>query len=206
MSMWTSKSAPSRLRTTARLVPLAAALGMFGCTADYATNSTAPVILRVTSVNAAAVLNSDVRVGMSTVIDDTIPISLAVRPTNQNFTNVPQVTMAVFIERYEVSYYRSDGRSVQGVDVPFTISGNLTQVIDVALSGSTSVPIVVVRAQAKLEPPLLNLWGPTDGTLDGQALTTTMFARITVHGRTLPGQAVQATGVLQITFADFLSS
>ncbi len=38
--------------------------------------------------------------------------------------------MAVFVERYEIRYYRSDGRATQGVDVPYTISGNLTTAVD----------------------------------------------------------------------------
>jgi hypothetical protein len=62
------------------------------------------------------------------------------------------------------------------------------------------VPIEVVRAQAKLEPPLRNLRTENFG---GSALILTCFAEITVHGRTLAGEAVSGSGRLQIDFADW---
>ena len=206
--MWSSRSnvLVSRLRSRGRhlLVPaLGLALGSGGCTAGYVQDSTAPVLFRVTTVNDGAALNSDVRLAPSAVVDDLADVAVAVRSKNPNFENVPQVAMAVFVERYEISYYRSDGRGVQGVDVPYSISGNLTQVVDVATSGSVALSLVVVRAQAKLEPPLINLWGVEPGILGGQALTVSMFARISIHGQTTAGQAVVATGTLQINFADF---
>jgi hypothetical protein len=181
----------------------AAALAGSGCTAAYVKDSTAAVQLFIAAVNGGAPLKSDVRLAPSAVVNDSVPVDVAVRAKNPNFDNVPQIAMAVFLERYEVSYYRSDGRAVEGVDVPYRISGNLTVAIDALTSGTTPIPIDVVRAQAKLEPPLVNLWGPESGTLGGTALIVTMFARITLHGRTVPGQAVQATGTLQIDFADY---
>jgi hypothetical protein len=184
---------------------LIAALTSGGCTADYAKDGTAPVLLRIVQVNNGDPLDSDVRLPETAVQDDVVPVSMAVRAKNPNVT-IPQVTMAIFVERYEVSYYRSDGRGVQGVDIPYTISGNLTAAIDVADSGAVDVPLTVVRAQAKLEPPLINLWGTADGVLGGTALQVTMFAKITVHGSTIAGQAVETTGTLEIHFADFPST
>jgi hypothetical protein len=162
------------------------------------------VLFIVADVNGGASLQSDVRKGTSTVVDDGTTVTVANRPKNPNPVSLPQVAMAIIVERYEVSYYRSDGRGVEGVDVPYTISGNITVPVDVNSSGTTvNIPIVAVRAQAKLEPPLIDLWGTSSGTLGGTALIVSMFAKITLHGHTIAGQAVDASGSLQINFADF---
>ena len=138
------------------------------------------------------------------IAPDNATVSIAVRSTNPNVT-VPQVAMAVFLERYEIRYVRSDGRNTEGVDVPYRITGGMTGVIDALTAGSSAFTIEVVRRQAKLEPPLRNLRGNTPDTLGGSAIVITVFAEITVHGRTTAGQAVQATGRVQIDFGDFAS-
>jgi hypothetical protein len=177
----------------------ALALSVGACTADYVQENNAAVLFRVADVNLGAALRSDV----SNVAADSAPVTLAVRNKNPNAgVPVPSVQSAVFVERYEIRYYRSDGRNVEGVDVPYKISGNLTTVVDVATSGGVGVTLEVVRAQAKLEPPLRNLRS-VSGDFGGSALILTCFAEITVHGRTTAGQAVQADGRLQIDFADW---
>jgi hypothetical protein len=119
----------------------------------------------------------------------------------------------VYLERYEVRYFRSDGRDVEGVDVPFRITGPLGNIrFHTAGPGGggeveQTVSITLVRHQAKLEPPLANLRG---GTLtdtgafqlpNGAVLTT--IAEVTIFGRTVQGEALKAVGNVQVTFADF---
>ena len=80
--------------------------------------------------------------------------------------------------------------------MPYRISGNMTA--SVALGGSATVTIEVVRRQAKVEPPLSSLAG------GGGPFVLTMFAQVTVHGRTISGQTTNAAvGRVQIDFADF---
>jgi hypothetical protein len=175
------------------------ALALSGCTADFVQQNNADVLLIVADVNGSAVLLSDV----NPVAGDSVSVAVAVRNKNQNAgVPVPNVLQAVIIERYEVRYYRSDGRNTEGVDVPYRISGNITTGIDVATSGTTPVVVEVVRAQAKLEPPLRNLRlvGTEPG---GSALVLTCFAEITLHGKTVSGQAVTGSGRLQIDFSDW---
>jgi hypothetical protein len=102
----------------------------------------------------------------------------------------------VLVERYEVRYFRSDGLNEEGVDVPFRISGGLS--VLVPADGEAEVAIVLVRHQAKFEPPLSNLRGAFGGE---NVLSTT--AEITLHGRTTAGQAVSTRGFVRINFADF---
>jgi hypothetical protein len=139
-------------------------------------------------------MDSDVRISTGSICPDGVELTLATQGKN------PNVTLGaigdVYAERYEVQYFRSDGRGTEGVDVPFRISGAMSA--RVATNGSTTTTIEVVRRQAKYEAPLSTLVG-------GQGpLVITMFAEITVHGRTTAGQATNAAkGRVHIDFADF---
>ena len=188
-------------KLTARGVMLAAAAGMAGCSAGYTTGNSSSVLLIVAAINAGAPLKSDV-LKDGAVFNDQAELAIAVRFKNPNIDTVPSIPNAVIIERYEIKYRRSDGRGVQGQDVPFQISGNVTAAFDVKTSGTDALIIDVVRAQAKLEAPLRNLRGAAQNTLGG-ALVVTMFADITIHGRTISGKPVTADGSLQIDFADY---
>lgn len=187
-----------------RALALVAAAGLAGCSAGYTTGNTSSVLLIVAAVNGGAPLRSDV-LTEGAVVSDSVELAMAVRFKNPNIQTVPSIPNAVIMDRYEVKYRRSDGRGVEGQDVPYTISGNVTTAFDVKTSGTDPMVIEVVRAQAKLEPPLRNLRGVTAGALGG-ALVVTMFADITVYGHTISGQTVTANGTLQIDFADYGSA
>lgn len=177
-------------------------LGLAGCTASHATQDNSPVILRIVSINGSNPLISDVS-DEGVVTADIVTVTVANRSKNPNVLT-PQVDLAVFMERYEVVYTRSDGRNVPGVDVPFAISGPLNGVVDVADSGDTlDLPVEVVRIQQKLEPPLRNLRGAQQDTLGGTAIALTVIAQVTVYGATTVGQVVSDSAQLQIDFADF---
>jgi hypothetical protein len=188
----------------AGLLIAVAAIG--GCASDYTTGNSSSVLLIVAAVNGGVPLASDVKsCACGTIVADRVELAIAVRFKNPNVTLIPSIPSAVIIERYEVKYRRSDGRGVEGQDVPYTISGNITMAFDVKTSGTDPLTIEVVRAQAKLEPPLRNL-GSVTGTSLGGALIVTMFADITIHGRTISGTPVSGTGTLQIDFADYGST
>lgn len=184
-------------KITTRAAMLVAAVAMAGCSAGYTTNNSSTVLLLIGAINGGDPLKSDV-VTDKGVFADTVEMAIAVRFKNPNIPTVPSIPSAVIIERYEVKYRRSDGRGVEGQDVPFSISGNMTAAFDVKTSGTDPLLVEVVRVQAKLEPPLRNLVSGTGG-----GIIVTMFADITLHGRTVSGQPVQATGSLQIDFANF---
>jgi hypothetical protein len=179
-----------------RLVPIVVlgALVLPACTADYAQQGDATVLLIMQDLNGGAPMDSDVRISNGGICPDGVQMTLATREKNPNTSLGP--IGDVYLERYEVEYIRSDGRATEGVDVPYRISGNLSQ--RVALGGSASITIEVVRRQAKVEPPLAALAG------GGGPLVITMFAQVTVHGRTTSGQSTNgAVGRVQVDFADF---
>ena len=169
---------------------LALVLGLPGCSPDYVTSNSARVNLIVAAINGGAQLDSDVRNGeQSTFIcPDIVEVAVAVRNKNPA-APAPSVPDAVVIKSYEVRYFRTDGRATEGVDVPYRITGNLTVAVDVATSGTSTLPIEVVRRQAKLEPPLSTIF---------QSTVLTTMAEITLYGETISGDAVAGTGRLGV--------
>jgi hypothetical protein len=177
------------------------ALAMGGCTPDWATNGNSPVVLLMTAINDGTPLQSDVALSNGGVCRDTVPLRL------ENHFKNPNVASTGFrhdftVERYEVHYFRSDGRNVEGVDVPFAITGNVSQ--EVIEDSAATLRLEVVRLQAKLEPPLINLVQVGPGQGGGGGLVVTMFADITLHARTTTGDVLNpVSGRLQIDFANF---
>ena len=169
------------------------ALSMGGCTPDWAKGS-GDVVLLMTAINDGKPLDSDVVISSGGVCPDLVSLRL------ENHFKNPAVTGTSFVndytvQRYEVHYIRSDGRSVEGVDVPYSITGNVAQ--EVINSQDAELLIEVVRRQAKLEAPLLNLE-------KGGSIIVTMFADITIYATTTTGVVLNpVSGRLQIDFANF---
>ena len=203
--------------SSAALVAIAGLL-CGSCTPDFVTQDESDLILRIVSVigepgsedgTDGDTLFSDV---CCAIINDNATLTFQALPKNANL-DVIDPHNDVLLERYEVVYFRSDGRNTEGVDVPYRITGPMARLVRADLGAATEASIVVVRHQAKVEPPLRNLHGvfaqgapPPNGRqvfeISGAGIVTTI-AEITVHGRTTNGRAVRAQTRLQIVFADF---
>ncbi len=102
----------------------------------------------------------------------------------------------ILVNRYVVTYTRSDGKNTPGVDVPYPIEGSMSTLVPV--DQTTEISFVVVRETAKLEPPLRNLAvGRADGVI-------TATAKIDFYGEDLSKHKVKATGYLTIYFANYI--
>ncbi len=111
------------------------ALAASGCVPDWAKQGDSPEVLLMTGINGGNPLTSDVRISNGSVCPDFASLRVENHPKN------PLVSGTGFrgdivIERYSVRYFRSDGRSTEGVDVPYAISGNVAQEIQ---EGSSAV-------------------------------------------------------------------
>jgi len=101
----------------------------------------------------------------------------------------------IIITRYRVDYIRSNNRNTPGIDVPFGIDGTMN--VRVPIRASATGVIMVVRHEAKLEPPLAELSnGPSEGVL-------TANAQLQFFGKDVAGRTVSATGFLEIHFANY---
>jgi hypothetical protein len=171
-------------------VGAALALAMAGCSAAYVEDSQATVLLLVSSINAGATVASDVR-GEGGVITN-CPVDAKMVVVAKNPNNPGSTVENVILQRYDVSFQRSDGRGVEGVDVPYRFSGAMTETV--AVGGEATVSIDLVRQQAKLEPPLSNITG---------LQIVEMTATVTFYGATVSRSTVSATAYAGIRFADF---
>lgn len=171
-----------------------AALTFAGCTNDLAKEGTADVFMRIVAIqdlSGTPYVVSDVGAATPTFAN----VVVAARSKNPS-NNTINYIRAIQLERFEVRYYRSDGRSIEGTDVPYRFAGDVRSAIDIGDStNNLSILLEVVRPAAKLEPPLLNL---RDG---GGAAVLTIQAEITLYGRTLASNdIVKASGSVPVEF------
>jgi hypothetical protein len=188
------------------------AVGLSSCVArGYSTNNRADVILRIVKIQGQGscadktlsdFLNSDVLCKGGVINDNAV---LSVQAIQKNPTTLDIGTANdIFLTSYSIQYLRSDGRNVEGVDVPYAITGSMSTLIPAGSPGATvSASIVAVRHQAKDEPPLKNLDFNAGSSGGDGAIVLTVTAQITIYGQTTSGKDVSAVGSLEITFADF---
>jgi len=101
----------------------------------------------------------------------------------------------IIVTRYRVDYFRPNNRNTPGVDVPFGIDGSMNT--RVPINGTNTGSIIVVRHEAKREPPLEQLDSEdTEGVI-------TVNAQIKTFGADIAGHTVSATGFLEIHFANY---
>ena len=192
------------------------AAAMTGCVPDWARENGTNLLMVVADITGSPgatgqtdgdILFSDVSQWIN---DDAIVTLSLFRKNPAVATSTPLED--VRLDSYQVRYLRSDGHNVEGVDVPFRITGPLNSTLLHApgnIGEATGlVTINVVRHTAKREAPLINLIGilPTATrslSLPGQGIITTT-AEITVFGRQVTtGEPLSATGRFQVVFADF---
>ena len=175
-----------------------------GCASSTTREGHSPAYLILDSLNAApgkektfeSTLDSDVQTGGSVIEDKgEVTMSLGLKdigspdaptsPTSNNF---------VTINRYHVSYRRADGRNTPGVDVPYAFDGASSATIS---DKDATFTFVLVRVQAKLESPLINL------VRGGGAVAISTIADVTFYGKDQTGADVAVTGSISVNFADW---
>ena len=195
------------MRATRLLMVGVSLAALAGGTADFAEVNDSPVLLRVNSITGStggagatggsgigAVLLSDVVTNNGGVFNDNATLTVEALSKNPNGPVLGSFN-DVLIEQYRVRYFRTDGLDREGVDVPYSFTGSVQALVPAP--GTATVPILIVRHAAKLEPPLANL-----GSAGGFDLITTI-AEITLFGHTTSGKAVSAVGRIEVHFADF---
>jgi hypothetical protein len=143
------------------------------------------------------VLQSDVQTKGS-IFEDAGQVTLhaAMKNPGADLTSPtkPSSYAIITVDRYHIDYVRSDGRNVQGVDVPYSFDGAVTGTI---ADSSVALSFVLVRAQAKAEAPLLALRGM------GGSLLISTIAKVTVYGHDQAGNVVSIAGQMSVNFADW---
>lgn len=125
------------------------------------------------------------RVTFSLRLKDIGPAGAPTSPTANNF---------ITINRYTVTFRRTDGRNTPGVDVPYGFEGAATVTVTTA---DAIMSFVLVRSQAKVESPLKEL---TNG---GAVRSISTIADITFYGRDQVGNDVAVSGAISVNFSDW---
>jgi hypothetical protein len=132
-----------------------------------------------------------------TVTADLVTATLGVRTIDPEPILGASQYSNVILTRYVVTYSRTDGNNVEGVDVPYSFEGSLST--QIAVGSTQSLSIIIVREAAKLEPPLIDL---RDG---GGDVILTVNAKIDFYGHDLANRNVKATGYITIYFANYVN-
>jgi hypothetical protein len=141
------------------------------------------------------VLRVDPRTLSESIVADTATATLRASLLAPSPVNPASEYNNIQLTRYVVSYWRSDGRNTEGVDIPYSFEGYLSTVCEVDISQDIS--FVIVRAVAKAEPPLINLReGRGEGVIEVQA-------KVEFYGHDMTNKTVKATGYLTIFFANY---
>ena len=203
------------------VVAAACVLTASGCGSELLRTGRSPMLLVIDSIEGAsgsdpatfvANLRSDVQVLIKetingvevrtpTIFNDIVRVNLSAISKDQSgllpLGTGPTVTPLnnITINRYRVTFRRTDGRNTPGVDVPFGFDGATTTTIPAG--GSGAVVFDIVRHQAKLDPPLRNLI-----EFKGLGFISTI-AEITLYGRDQNGNEVSVTGTMDVQFGDF---
>lgn len=141
-------------------------------------------IVKVNNVDVPTRFSDPGRVTMSVVLRD---------PGAPGVANTPTELNTVTITRYRVVYRRTDGRNVQGVDVPWAFDSGMT--VSIPASSAVQQTFDLVRVSAKFDAPLAAL------TVNGQALD--VIADVTFYGKDMHHNDIAVSGSIGITFANF---
>lgn len=128
------------------------------------------------------------------VYNDNGIITLRASTLDQSAT--PTDYQDVIIDQIDIEYSRADGRNVQGQDIPYSFS----QQMSVKLTVGKLVPVdfVLVTHNAKLEMPLVEL------TNYGAEHILKLEAKVTVHAKDVAGNRVApAVANLSVWCANF---
>lgn len=193
-----------RIRAAAGLAAVfATTLGFASCASEFTRTGSSPSFIVIEALLGASgakpdafgsPLLSDVLTGGGT-FNDLGQARMSLNMRNPTSPTGPTSANSITINRYHVVYRRSDGRNTPGVDVPHPFDGAIT--VTIPTTGTATFGFEVVRNQAKWETPLSNMRGL------GGALLLSTLAEITFYGRDQAGNQVEATGTLQVNFADF---
>lgn len=182
--------------------------GLAGVTAgcgEFIRQDRSPVTLVIDALEAASgasatqtfsgTLQSDV-LTRGGIISDSGRVTM--RLIMKDVLTGPTAVNAVTINRYRVTFRRSDGRNTPGVDVPHPFDTAVS--FTVAPGSAVARSFELIRHIAKVEPPLLGL-RDQNNNINWTIIST--IADVTFFGRDQAGNELSATGTIGIQFGDF---
>jgi hypothetical protein len=111
----------------------------------------------------------------------------------KDIMTTPSTMNGVTINRYRVTFRRSDGRNTPGVDVPYPFDSAVT--FTIAPGGTVTQAFELIRHVAKMEAPL--------AALRSSPVIISTVADITFFGHDVAGNELSSSGSLGIQFGNF---
>jgi hypothetical protein len=183
-------------------VLIIAALVMISCNA-LENDSTSGSMLEIVSLTGndldgtpgSTTVFSDV-VTNGSIFNDNGVASLAARPLDPTLATT-SAYMDVLVDQIDIVFKRTDGRNVEGVDVPYSFTHPVSFLVPIR--SSANIPFVLIRHVAKMESPLVDLRDPLNPEQVIQ-----IIAWITIHSKDTAGHRLaDVTGYITVWCADF---
>lgn len=177
-------------------------LAMAACNA-VENDSTSGTMLQIISMTGkdldgnegSTTVFSDVITNNSIINDNGVAEMIAVTLDplySANNTITPY--MDVLVDQIDVEFRRTDGRNVEGVDVPYSFNQPMSMLV--SFSETVKIPFILIRHEAKREAPLLRLRENFE--------VLQLVAVVTIHGKDLGGHRVApVTGYVSVWCANF---
>jgi hypothetical protein len=183
------------------LTVFAIAVAATGCS-DFIRQDRSPVTLVIDRLEAASGASGEAGTFSGTLQSDVITEGsvfndsgrVTMRLVMKDILEAPTAVNAVTINRYRVTFRRSDGRNTPGVDVPQPFDSAIT--FTVAPNQVVTAGFELIRHLAKEEAPLRALSVNT-------AVTIATVADVTFYGRDQGGNELSTSGSIGVIFGDF---
>ncbi len=188
------------------LLLLIAALALVSCVAKE-NDSTSASFLVINSLtgkdlegtDGSTTVFSDVSLSGSIVNDNGVAAvtTLTINPLEDSDEHDITFYMNVIVDQIDVEFMRTDGRNVEGVDVPYRFTQPMNMLVPV--DEAVDIPFILIRHVAKLEAPLIALL-----EVPNQGVVLQLVAKVTVHGKDLGGHRVApVSGYLSVWCSNF---
>ena len=123
--------------------------------------------------------------------------ALTYNPTEDSDAHDITYYMNVIVDQVDVEFLRTDGRNVEGVDVPYHFSQPMNMLVSV--DETAEIPFVLIRHVAKMESPLVELQ-----SVPSEEFVLQLVAKVTLHGKDLAGHRVApVSGYMSVWCANF---
>ncbi len=191
------------------LVLIIAALVLGSCLAKEDDSTSASFLV----INSLTGNDLEGNVGSTTVFSDVITeggiindngvaavSTLTYNPTEDSDEHDITYYMNVIVDQVDVEFMRTDGKNVEGVDVPYHFSQPVNMLVPV--DEEVEIPFVLIRHAAKMESPLIEL-----RDVPSEEFVLQLVAKVTLHGKDLGGHRVApVSGYMSVWCANFADS
>jgi hypothetical protein len=134
----------------------------------------------------------------NTIFNDSAIVAVTAEKINPEIVSTTNTSFynAVIIDQIDVEFMRTDGRNVEGVDVPYRFTQPVNWSVDI--DTTEEIPFILIRHMAKLEAPLFALRTASQG------FVLQLVAKVTLHGKDLGGHRVApVSGYVSVWCANF---